>query len=106
MNHAINDEALDLVFRNARTFRKFRPEPITPQILMAVYDLMRLGPPLWELPAGYSLRFGELKELRCHDNANGMATQILCAGIAAAIAEETRHGLERTRLKGFIKNVY
>ncbi len=44
MNHAINDEALDLVFRNARTFRKFRPEPITPQILMAVYDLMRLGP--------------------------------------------------------------
>ncbi len=44
MNHAINDEALDLVFRTARTFRKFRPEPITPQILMAVYDLMRLGP--------------------------------------------------------------
>ena len=44
MNHAINDEALDLIFRTARTFRKFRPEPITPQILMAVYDLMRLGP--------------------------------------------------------------
>lgn len=44
MNHAINDEALDLLFRSARTFRKFKPDPITPQILMAVYDLMRLGP--------------------------------------------------------------
>jgi len=44
LNHAINDEALDLVFRNARTFRKFKPDPVTPQILMAVYDLMRLGP--------------------------------------------------------------
>jgi 3-hydroxypropanoate dehydrogenase len=44
MKHAINDEALDLIFRSARTFRKFRPEPITPQILMAVYDLARLGP--------------------------------------------------------------
>ena len=44
MNHAINDEALDLLFRSARTFRKFKRDPITPQILMAVYDLMRLGP--------------------------------------------------------------
>ncbi len=44
MKHAINDEALDLLFRSARTFRKFKPDPVTPQILMAVYDLMRLGP--------------------------------------------------------------
>lgn len=44
MSHAVNDEALDLIFRRARTFRKFRSDPVTPQILMAVYDLMRLGP--------------------------------------------------------------
>jgi 3-hydroxypropanoate dehydrogenase len=44
LNHAANDEALDLIFRQARTYRKFRPDPVTPQILMAVYDLMRLGP--------------------------------------------------------------
>ena len=44
MNHAVNDEALDVVFRNARTFRKFRDQRLTPQILMAIYDLMRLGP--------------------------------------------------------------
>ena len=44
MKHAANDEALALIFRSARTFRKFRPDPVTPQMLMAVYDLARLGP--------------------------------------------------------------
>jgi 3-hydroxypropanoate dehydrogenase len=44
VHRAVNDEALDLIFRSARTFRQWRPDPVTPQILMAVYDLMRLGP--------------------------------------------------------------
>jgi 3-hydroxypropanoate dehydrogenase len=44
LSHAINDESLDLVFRRARTFHEFRPDPVTPQLLMAIYDLMRLGP--------------------------------------------------------------
>ena len=44
MHRAVNDEGLDLIFRKARTFRKFSPDVVTPQILMAVYDLMRLGP--------------------------------------------------------------
>jgi 3-hydroxypropanoate dehydrogenase len=42
--HAVNDEALDILFRKARTHHKWRPEPVTPQMLMAVYDLMRWGP--------------------------------------------------------------
>jgi 3-hydroxypropanoate dehydrogenase len=44
VGHAVNDEALDIIFRKARTHRKWRPEPVTPQMLMAVYDLMRWGP--------------------------------------------------------------
>ena len=44
MSHAINDEALDRLFRNARTFRKFKPDPVRPQMLMAIYDLVRMGP--------------------------------------------------------------
>ena len=44
MSHAVNDAALDVLFRNARTHRKWRPEPVTPQMLMAIYDLMRWGP--------------------------------------------------------------
>jgi 3-hydroxypropanoate dehydrogenase len=44
VGHAVNDEALDIIFRKAHTHRKWRPEPVTPQMLMAVYDLMRWGP--------------------------------------------------------------
>lgn len=44
MSHAVNDEALDRIFRAARTVRKWQPTPVTTPILMAIYDLMRLGP--------------------------------------------------------------
>jgi 3-hydroxypropanoate dehydrogenase len=44
VSHAVNDEALDILFRKARTYRKWRAEPVTPQMLMAAYDLMRWGP--------------------------------------------------------------
>ncbi|MGH6871667.1 MAG: malonic semialdehyde reductase [Rhizomicrobium sp.] len=42
--HAIPDEALDILFRAARTQNKWRDEPVSPALLMAVYDLMRWGP--------------------------------------------------------------
>jgi len=44
VNRIVNDDALDLLFRKARTHRKWRPEPVTRQMLMAAYDLMRWGP--------------------------------------------------------------
>lgn len=44
MSRAANDDALDRIFRTARTFRKFKPEPVTPPRLMAIYELMKLGP--------------------------------------------------------------
>ncbi|HEX3485282.1 MAG TPA: malonic semialdehyde reductase [Micropepsaceae bacterium] len=44
MSRAVNDEALDILFRKARTHRKWRPEPVTQAMLMAIYDLMRWGP--------------------------------------------------------------
>jgi 3-hydroxypropanoate dehydrogenase len=40
----INDEALDVVFRAARTHRQWQDKPISPALLMAIYDLMRRGP--------------------------------------------------------------
>ena len=42
--HAINDEALDLIFRSARTQNKWIDKPVSVAHLMAVYDLMRWGP--------------------------------------------------------------
>ena len=44
VSRAVSDDALDVLFRKARTHRKWRPEPVTPQMLMAAYDLMRWGP--------------------------------------------------------------
>ena len=44
MSHAVNDEALDILFRNARSQNKWLDKPVSPALLMAVYDLMRMGP--------------------------------------------------------------
>ena len=44
MSRAVNDDALDVLFRKARSHRKWRSEPVTKPMLMAIYDLMRWGP--------------------------------------------------------------
>jgi 3-hydroxypropanoate dehydrogenase len=44
VTRVVNDDALDVLFRKARTHRKWRPEPVTKQLLMAIYDVMRWGP--------------------------------------------------------------
>jgi len=43
-DHAISDAALDTIFRSARTMRQWQDKPVTPALLMAIYDLMRWGP--------------------------------------------------------------
>jgi 3-hydroxypropanoate dehydrogenase len=42
--HAINDDALDVIFRDARTQNKWQDKPVSTALLMAIYDLMRWGP--------------------------------------------------------------
>lgn len=42
--HAINDEALDQIFRAAHTHNKWQEKPVSSALLMALYDLMRMGP--------------------------------------------------------------
>jgi 3-hydroxypropanoate dehydrogenase len=44
MHPPISDDALDAIFRNPRTFRRWRDKAVSPALLMAIYDLMRLGP--------------------------------------------------------------
>ncbi|HEX4080699.1 MAG TPA: malonic semialdehyde reductase [Rhizomicrobium sp.] len=41
---AVSDDALDVVFRKARTHNRWQDKPLSPALLMAVYDLMRWGP--------------------------------------------------------------
>ena len=44
MSHAISDDALDTIFRAARSHNRWSDEPVSAALLMAVYDLMRWGP--------------------------------------------------------------
>ncbi|OGW77794.1 MAG: hypothetical protein A2Z83_04285 [Omnitrophica bacterium GWA2_52_8] len=41
---AVNGEALDIIFRQARTHSYWRKEPVSGETLRAVYDLMKMGP--------------------------------------------------------------
>lgn len=43
-HHALSDGALDILFRQAHTMRRWQDRPVSPALLMAVYDLMRWGP--------------------------------------------------------------
>ncbi len=43
-HHAISDEALDQLFRAARSQNKWQDKPVSETLLRAVYDLLRMGP--------------------------------------------------------------
>lgn len=44
MEHILDDAALDLLFREARTHRSWTDRPVPDEILQAVYELARMGP--------------------------------------------------------------
>ena len=41
---ALDDAALDTLFREARTHNKFKPDPVTDDELRALFDLLKWGP--------------------------------------------------------------
>ncbi|MCE9521039.1 MAG: malonic semialdehyde reductase [Alphaproteobacteria bacterium] len=43
-HHAISDEALDQLFRAARSQNKWQDKPVSETLLRAIYDLLRMGP--------------------------------------------------------------
>ena len=44
VNQILNDEGLDLLFRNARTHSAWLPQPVDDALLQKVYDLAKFGP--------------------------------------------------------------
>jgi 3-hydroxypropanoate dehydrogenase len=44
MSRIVNDAALDQIFRQARTHRSWRDEPVSDVVLQAAYDLARMAP--------------------------------------------------------------
>lgn len=41
---SLNDAALDLLFRTARTHNKWQPKPVPSEVLRALFDLLKMGP--------------------------------------------------------------
>lgn len=44
MTNPIPDASLDTIFRTARTHNKWQDRPVSPALLQALYDLMKMGP--------------------------------------------------------------
>src|SRR5271167_5027167 len=44
MNQALRDEALDQIFRKARTYNGWLDKPVSDETLRQIYDLMKWGP--------------------------------------------------------------
>jgi 3-hydroxypropanoate dehydrogenase len=40
----LSEEGLDLIFRKARTFYAWKPEPVSDSVLHEIYDWLKLGP--------------------------------------------------------------
>ncbi len=40
----MNEEAMDLLFRNARSYNRWSPDPVTEDQIRAIFDLMKWGP--------------------------------------------------------------
>jgi 3-hydroxypropanoate dehydrogenase len=44
MKKSLDDAALDTLFREARSYNRWSPEPVQEKTLRALYDLLKLGP--------------------------------------------------------------
>jgi 3-hydroxypropanoate dehydrogenase len=87
-HHAINDEALDTIFRAARTQNKWQDKPVSTAHLMALYDLLRMGPTSANCsPARFLfLTTAEAKERLALHASSSNAPKIRQAPVTAIVA--------------------
>jgi 3-hydroxypropanoate dehydrogenase len=88
VTHAVNDEALDILFRKAHTHRAWREGHVTPQMLMAIYDLARWAPTTNNTNPGrfYFIVSPEAKERLKPHLTKGNVEQTMKAPATAIIA--------------------
>jgi 3-hydroxypropanoate dehydrogenase len=90
--YALDAQAQDLLFREARSANSFTDEPVTDEQLAAIYDLAQWGPtamnsqPLRIL----FLRQGEARERLVTHMAEGNRAKTLAAPVVAVLAADVR----------------
>jgi 3-hydroxypropanoate dehydrogenase len=92
MRHPLNDEALDQLFRAARTYNAWLDKPVSVELLRQLYDLMKWGPTSANLsPARILfLRTPEAKERLRPALAPGNVEKTMAAPVTAIIAYDER----------------
>jgi nitroreductase len=52
MKNPLNDAGLDLLFREARSYNRWSPEPVAHETLHALYELLKFGPTAFNMSPG------------------------------------------------------
>jgi 3-hydroxypropanoate dehydrogenase len=91
MGKPLNDDALDTLFRDARTFNGYVDEPVTEEDIRAIYELVKMGPTSANQQPG---RFVWLLSQESKDKLAGFASannapKIKAAPAAVIIAYDT-----------------
>ena len=86
----LDDAALDLLFREARTYRQFHPEAVSDAQLRAIYDLARMGPTSANCqPARFVfLRSDEAKARLIPHLDKGNVRKVEAAAVTAIVAHD------------------
>lgn len=92
MGHQIDDEALNTLFRGARTFSTWQPTPVTDQTLTNLYDLLKWAPTSANAaPARFAfLRSKEAKERLRPALAPLNVTKTMTAPVTVIVAYDLR----------------
>lgn len=88
----LDDHALDQIFRGARTFNKFGPDPVSDQTLHELHDLMKWGPTSMNCqPARFVfLRSAQAKERLRPALSAGNLAKTMVAPLVVIVATDSR----------------
>jgi 3-hydroxypropanoate dehydrogenase len=91
-NHLLSDEALDILFRKARTHTAWLDKPVSDDLLRQVYDLMKWGPTSANCcPARILfLRTPEAKQRLLPALSSGNVDKTMKAPVTAIIAHDLK----------------
>jgi len=92
MSHRISDDCLDTIFRDARTFNAWLPQPVSDEQVREIYDLMKWGPTSANSsPARFVfLRSKEAKERLLPALSPGNVDKTMTAPLTVIIAYDLR----------------
>lgn len=88
----VDPQALAQAFTSARTFNRFRPDPVSDETLHRLYDLLKWGPTSMNTQPGryVLLRSTEAKQRLKPCLSPGNADKTMAAPVVAIVAQDTR----------------